>query len=52
MNDIIETLKSLTERLENIRQDLEATVRDCEQMAGAIEQLWEGSANDQQNRQT
>ena len=31
MNDIIDTLKSLVERLENIRQDLEATVRDCRQ---------------------
>ena len=50
MNDIIDTLEDListvsyfAESIESLRQDLRATVRDCEQLASEIDELREAA---------
>ena len=50
MDDIINTLEDLigivnsfAESIENMRDDLKATIRDCEQLAEEVEQLREAA---------
>jgi ABC-type transporter Mla subunit MlaD len=43
VNDIIDTLNSFAEALENLRQDLLATVKDCQQLSEELEQLREAT---------
>ena len=43
LEDLISTVNSFAESIENLRQDLRATVRDCNELAEEIEELREAA---------
>lgn len=43
LKDLRRTVSKLAQRLQDIRDDLEATVEDCDEMAKAINNLWKAA---------